>query len=195
MMKLIEKINRINLIEKFALDNKKIVLILIISSVLLYLDINFLFKAQMNGVKKSGVELVRVKNDLKNLEIGLRNMQDVKSRQKNLSQDKVKAKKIIFESQVALLLQDISKIGNANNIKILQIKPSREAQKVSAQGKFSPVSISLDLICGYHNLGKFINALENNQAFISVEGLKIEAQPQDVLRQKVSLMLKTYVKK
>lgn len=195
MMKFIEKISKINLIEKFALDNKKIALILIISLAFLYLDINFLLKVQMSGVKKSTEELVRVKNDLKVLDAGLKNMQEVKSRQKNLPKNPPKIKKIIFESQLASLLQDISKIGNTNNIKILQIKPSHEAQKTPAQGKSSPVFISLDLICGYHNLGKFINDLENNQVFISVEELKIEAQPQDVLRQKASLMLKTYVKK
>jgi len=195
LMKLIEKISKINLIEKFALDNKKIALILIASLMLLYLDINFLFKAQMNGFKKSAEELTKTGNDLKILDAGLKNMREVKSKQKNLPENQAKVKKIIFESQLVSLLQDISKIGNANNVKILQIKPSRDTLKAPAASKFSPVSISLDLICGYHNLGKFINDLENDQAFISVESLKIEAQPDDALRQKVSLILKTYVKK
>jgi len=118
MMKLIEKISKINLIEKFALNNKKIALILIISLVFLYLDFNFLFKAQMNGIKKSTGELIRVRNDLKVLDAGLKNMQEVKSKQKNMPKNQAKVKKIIFESQLASLLQDISKIGNANNVKI-----------------------------------------------------------------------------
>jgi Tfp pilus assembly protein PilO len=193
MIKLIEEIKKVNLIEKFALDNKKIVLILIISTMFLYLDFNFLLKAQMNWAKKSADGMVKLKNDFKVLDFGLKNMQDMKSQQKNLSQGK--AKKIIFDYQLASLLQDISKIGNANNVRILQIKPSRDTQKAAASLKFSPVSISLDLICGYHNLGKFINDLENSQTFISVESFKIEARPEEVLRQRVSLTLKTYVKK
>lgn len=193
MIKLIEKIKKINLIERFALDSKKIVLILIITTMVLYLDFNFLLKAQMNWLKKSTTEIAKLKNDFKALELGLKNMQVVKSQQKNLAQSK--AKKIISDFELASLLQDISKIGNANNVRILQIKPSREIQKPSASLKLSPVFINLDLICGYHNLGKFINDLENSQTFISVESFKIEARPEEVLKQKVSLTLKTYVKK
>lgn len=192
-MKIIEDIKKVNLIEKFALDSKKIILILIISIMFLYLDFNFLLKAQLNWVKKSSDGIVKIENDLKALDLGLKKMQDLKSQQKNLP--KVKAKKIIFDSELPSLLHDISKIGKANNVRILQIKLFHETQKAAASFKFIPVSISLDLVCGYHNLGKFVNDLENDQTFISVESFKIEAQPEDVLKQRVSLTLKTYVKK
>ncbi|MFA5287685.1 MAG: type 4a pilus biogenesis protein PilO [Candidatus Omnitrophota bacterium] len=192
MIKFLEEIKKINLIEKFALDNKKIALIVIIAAMFLYLDFNYLLKAQMSGVKKPADEIVKLKNDFKALDLGLKNMQNIRSQQKNLPQQK--AKKIIADYQIASLLQDISKIGNTNNVKILQIKPFREAQKAAATSKFSPVIINLDLICGYHDLGKFINGLENNQAFISIESFKIEARPEEALNQRVSLTVKTYVK-
>lgn len=193
MIKLLEELKKINLIEKFALDNKKITLIIIITVMFLYLDFNYLLKAQMSGTKKSAEGIVKLKNDFKALDLGLKSMQGIKSEQKNLLQKK--AKKIISDFQLASLLQDISKIGNANNIRILQIKPSRDTQKAAAALKFSPVTINLDLICGYHDLGKFINNLENNQAFISIESFKIEARSEEALKQRVSLTLKTYVKK
>ena len=193
MIKLIEKIKKINLIEKFALDSKKIVLILIISSMFLYLDFNFLLKAQMSGLKSLKEGVVKLNNDFKGLDLGLKNMRNAKSQPKSLPPSK--AKIVISDYQLASLLQDISKIANTNNVEILQIKPSRETGKAAAALKFSPVSISLDLICGYHNLGKFINALESNQAFISIESFKIEARSGDALKQRVSLILKTYVKK
>ena len=190
---IIEKMQKVNLIEKFALDSKKIILILIVSVMILYLDFNFLFKAQMNGLKKSAEEISKLQNDFKALDLGLKNMQVIKSQQKNLAQSK--AKKIIVDYQLPSLLNDISKIGNANNVRILHIKPTRETHKAFSSLKFIPVFISLDLICGYHDLGKFINDLENGQAFISVESFKIESRPEEVLKQRVSLTLKTYVKK
>jgi Tfp pilus assembly protein PilO len=193
MIKLIEKIKNINLVEKFSLDSKKVVLILIMSALFLYLDMNFLLKAQMNWIKQSSDGITKLNNDIKALDLGLKNMQEIKSLQKNTLPKK--AKKIIFDSQLPSLLHDISKIGNANNVKILQIKPSRDISKAAAALKFSPLLISLDLQCGYHNLGKFINDLENSQTFISVESFKIEAQPEEPLRQRVSLILKTYVRK
>jgi Tfp pilus assembly protein PilO len=194
MKKLLEKINKIDLAHKFGLDKQKIALVIIISLLLLYADLNFILKAQRSGLSKSSAEVSKLKNDLGLLDAGLKNMEEVRAKQKVAP--KSKAKKIIFESQLASLLQDISKIGKANNVKILQIKPSRDPAKASpAQASSSPVLISMDLICGYHNFGKFVNELENNQAFMSVEGFKIEPQAEDDLKQKITLALKTYVKK
>jgi Tfp pilus assembly protein PilO len=192
MGNIIKKINKLNLIERFSLDNKKLALIVIITLVVLYIDFNFLLKNQIAGVNKSKAELTKVSNELKALDAGLKSMQAAKSVQKSTT--KAKEKKIIFESELTALLHDISKLANANNVRILQIKPTRDTKKVSSV-KFTPVSINMDLICGYHNFGKFMNSLENNQAFMSAESFKIEAQPQDSLRQKVGLTIKTYVRK
>lgn len=190
--KIIEKINKINLIERFSLDNQKITLIVILSIAFLYVDFNFLLKGQLAANSKSKAELVKIINDLKALDAGLKNMEALKAGQHGGL--KVQEKMIIFESGLTTLLHDISKLANANNVRILQIKPLRDSQKI-AIGKFTPVLINMDLICGYHNFGKFLNQLENNQVLISVENFKIELQPQDTLRQKVSLTIKTYVRK
>ncbi|MBN2831386.1 MAG: type 4a pilus biogenesis protein PilO [Candidatus Omnitrophica bacterium] len=192
MSKLIEKINKLNLTERFSLDNKKIALIAIIGMLVLYIDFNFLLKSQMAAADKSKAEVVKISNDLKVLDAGIQSMQAAKAAQK--SAPKAKGKKIIYEPELTALLHDISKLANANNVRILQIKPIRDTQKAPS-GKLTPVAINMDLICGYHNFGKFINSLENNQAFMAIESFKIEAQPQDALRQKVSLTVKTYVRK
>ncbi|MBM3243903.1 MAG: hypothetical protein FJZ12_03615 [Candidatus Omnitrophica bacterium] len=186
-----EKINKLNLIERFSLDNKKIAIIVIISIMAVYVDFSFLLKGQIASVNKSKSSALKIKNDLRALEEGLKNMQAVKSSQKSAPQRK--EKKIIYEAELPALLNDISKIANANNVNILNIKPSRDAK--AAAGKFTPILITMDLICGYHNFGRFLNSLENNQAFMAAESFKIEAQPQDTLRQKISLTVKTYVRK
>jgi len=190
MEKLIEKLNKLNLIEKFSLDNKKLALIFIVSLMVVYLDFNFLLKAQMVSANRSAKEISGLSNDIKSLQAGLKNMQAVKAGKVSA---KVKAKKVIFESELTALLNDISKLADSNNVRILQIKPTREIKKSAA--KFSPVLINIDLIGGYHNFGKFINTLENSEAFMSMENFKIEPQPKDPLRQKVSVTVKTYVRK
>jgi Tfp pilus assembly protein PilO len=190
---LLEKIKKIDLIERFALDTKKIVLIIIISVMFLYLDFAYLLKAQSEGLKKISSEVGKINNDLLGLEMGLKNMEAIRAQQKNLP--KKKAKRMISESQLSSLLHDISKIGNAHNVRILYIKPSREMQKGAVVAKLTPVFINLDLVVGYHDLGKFINGLENDRTFISVESFKIEARPEEALKQRVNLTLKTYVTK
>ena len=61
--------------------------------------------------------------------------------------------------------------------------------------KFIPYLINLDLICDYHNLGKFINALENSKVFMEVQELKISTKLQDYIKQKINLAIRTYVAK
>jgi Tfp pilus assembly protein PilO len=127
-------------------------------------------------------------------------MKELESRQVS-PKAALKEKRIITEAQFASLLQDISKIANNNEVKILQLKPFRQSlpanqdAKVKALGSFTPFLISLDLSSGYHNLGKFINGLENLESFVKVQEIKIEPFEDTYLNQKVNLVFVTYVKK
>ena len=53
MKNLIEKINKLNLMERFSLDNKKLTLIFIVSAMIIYLDFNFLLKNQAGSAPDS----------------------------------------------------------------------------------------------------------------------------------------------
>lgn len=202
MINLVEKIRNIKILNELELDNKKLLLIFIISAAVLYLDLNFILKAQLSGLNNKNAEIVRLKGELTNLERDLKSMDEAKARQNLAAKAPIpKAKKIILESHVSDLLQDISKLANSNDVRILQIKPTRQEKATPADSKFitggnlSSLLIYMDLSGGYHQLGKFINDLENAQAFVVVQELKIESQPGNYVRQKAALTLKTYVKK
>jgi hypothetical protein len=61
--------------------------------------------------------------------------------------------------------------------------------------KLTALLINLDLLADYHNLGKFIQALEDSPVFMEVQELDISTQLPDYMKQKVTLVLKTYVTK
>jgi len=201
MINLVDKIKSIKILGQLDLDNKKLMLIVLISAVIFYIDFNFIFKAQIRVLGKSGTEVARLRKDLDNFKVDLKKMRDSESKQVLASQKPIfKVKSIISENQFSTLLQDISKIANNNDVRILQIKPSRmpaenQNSKVKASANLNPFIINLDLSCGYHNLGKFINELENLPAFVSVRDIKIEPQDDNYVKQKVELTLITYVKK
>lgn len=201
MNKLIDKVKNLKILDSLELDNKKLILIFLFSAVILYIDFSFILKAQLAGLSKSSIEITRRKSDIAVLESDLKNMQDLKAKQALPAQKGAsKAKRFITESQVATLLQDISKLANNNDIRILQVKPSRD-QKASTESKlnlgpnFSTLYISLDLLGSYHQLGKFINDLENNQVLMIVQEIKIDSQKDNYVKQAASIILKTYVKK
>lgn len=190
-MNLTEKIKNIGILNQLDLDNKKIILIVLISAIVFYIDINFIFKAQLKGASKSNSEIARVNKELQSFAAEAKKIKDFESAKGVSSRQALKEKKIIPESQFASLLQEISKIANSNEVRILQIKPLHQA----SSGKLNPILISLELSCGYHNLGRFINGVENLDAFVRVQEIKIEPQEDNYLNQKVSLVLVTYVKK
>ncbi len=180
------------------LDKRKKILIVIFCVVIAYLDMNFILKAQATGLKSLDLKVSGVEKDLANLNRDLEIMSASKNKQGALwRKPAIKSSKIISESQIPGLLQDISKEANKFDIKISQIRPSREAKTIKPAGaadKFIPYLINLDLVCDYHNLGKFINALEKFPVFMGVEELKISTQLPDYMKQKAGLILKTYVK-
>jgi Tfp pilus assembly protein PilO len=181
------------------LDKQKKILIVIFFALIVYVDMGFILKAQMAGLNSLKPKIARLKNDLTTLNRDLENMRVIKNKQNQDAQKAViKSSKVLTESQVSELLQEISSEANKFDIKIVQIRPSREiqtAKPVIPGDKFTAFLINLDLICDYHNLGKFINELENSLVFMGMQELKITTQLPDYMKQRVKLVLKTYVTK
>lgn len=188
----------INLLNKIQLDKKKIFFIVLGSFVILYLDFVFLIGLQFKHIKNISPKIIKLKQDMENFSKELATMQDLKGKQVETKQKALlKAKKVISEEQIALLLQSISDVANKNNVSISKILPSKAKEERASAGtlKLTSLLITLDLSCGYHNLGRFLNDLENAENFITVQEMKITYSSSDYLRQNVNLVLKTYVKK
>jgi len=176
------------------LDKKKIIIILAAAAVIAFLDVAVLMKRQLEGIKSSSVKVAKLSKELKTLARDLDLMRQSQAKPKV----SVKAKKIISQSDIPYLIQDIYDLAGKNSVKIMQAKPSQDARgqaSTTQTGNFSPVYIQLELSCTYHRLGKFINDLENAGQFIAVEEIKILPDAKDPLQQRVSLSLKAYVKK
>ena len=201
MKNLVNKINNLKIMNELELDSKKLFLIFLVSAVVLYVDFSYILKSQLAGLSKNSVELAKRQSELSILEKDLMNMQNIKSKQ-TLPDQKglLNSKRLITESQISTLLQDISNLANSNDVRILQVKPSRDQNlapnaKTNTISGASPLYVTLDLLGGYHQLGKFINDLENGQTFVMVQDIKIESQKENLLKQKATLTLKAYVKK
>lgn len=179
------------------LDKQKKILIAIFCVFIVYVDLNYILKSQLAALDSLSPKITRLENDLKNLGRDLENMRNSKGKQ-DLGAQKTfsKSSKILSEGQISGLLQDISNDANKLDIRIIQIRPSREAAAAKSSApsdKLIPILINLDLICDYHNLGRFINRLENSDVFMGVQEVKIATQLPDYLKQKVTLIIKTYV--
>ncbi len=188
-------------IETLQLDNKKMLLILLGCITVIYIDVAFLMKLQLQGIKAASVKSVQLKKDIDALSRELIQLQrdDLKS------EKQLKPKKLVEEEQLPSLLQDIYAIANSNRVNVIQIKPTKEAKskdsKAKAPGagkgeeKPGSVLIALEVSGDYHRFGYFVNSLENAEYFIAVEEIKITQSSSDSLQQKASILLRAYVNK
>lgn len=176
--------------------NKQTKILAVLFAVLIvYVDAAYILKAQSSGLKRLDTKAAKLNLELANLNRGLESMRLFKG----VPMKAFQATKIIPDGQVPGLLQEISAQANKREIKIIQMSPVRPAQKEksAAQNKAALLLINLELSADYHNLGRFIQALESSAVFMQVQELKIAAQAQepDYLKQQIRLVLKTYVAK
>jgi len=182
------------------LDKQKKILIVLFFVLISYVDLAYILKAQKSGLDRLNTKVKRLSSDLATLSVGLETMR-VSQSKKDLLTQKTKATnktmQLLPEEQISGLLQDISNESNKFNVSIIKMNPSREAKNASdiAGDKLKPLYINLDLVCNYHELGKFINALENYPIYMVVAELKILTQMTNYMKQKAVLVLKTYVTK
>ena len=192
-------VNLLNKLNELKVDNKKIFIIAFVGVLILYIDFAFIMKLQLQGIRTLTPKIIKLKKDSDNLAKDLSWMQDL---ERKADKDKaqigaLKPKEIISEDKILLLLQEVSDLANVNKVKIMQINTSKDAkvqEEVIAGERLLHVIITLYLICGYHSLGSFINALENAGQYIDVQDIKIIRDPHDYLLQNVNLVLKTYAK-
>lgn len=182
------------------LDRNKIILIIIASLFLAYLDFSLLIQLQSRGVSALRPKIVKLNKDIADLSKDLSAIKELEQNKSLSSKQKglARAKKIIHEEDLPLLLQDITDTANKANIKIMQIRPSKDpkAKEETVAGvKIIPVTITLNFSCGYHSLGNFISAIENSDKFMLAQEIKILTGKESYLAQEVALTIKAYVKK
>jgi Tfp pilus assembly protein PilO len=179
------------------LDNKKIILTALGILFIVYIDYSFVIKMQLANLRDLKPKVAKLKKDIAAFNKDYAVMNSLKD---NQGKTGAADKQAISEDDLPDLLEYISNVGNNHTVKIMQIKSSREAKAKEDKlphpaAKSSPVYISLDVFSSYHNLGAFINVLENSDKFIAVEDIKVSRDKNDYMRQEASLTLKTYVKK
>lgn len=184
----------LNYLDILQRDRKKTILALIVVGIIIYSDFSFVLKTQVKAAADARSKIAKLKKDIETVN------KDKVLLQQDAQKDKEPPKpiKIYSQGEIPLLLNEISVIANDNNIKVMEINPSRDTKgkdKSSKGEDFVALRIKLDLMGEYHNLGSFLNQLENGGQPIFAEEIKISRNPEDYLKEEVSLILKTYVKK
>lgn len=107
-------------------------------------------------------------------------------------------KRLSREKEIPMLLENLSKIARSSRVKILSITPSsktrngRTEKEKKGEGVYQEVPIAITAQSGYHELGTFINRLENNERYMQVSNMKIKSGKPNPKRHDVELVVYAY---
>jgi type IV pilus assembly protein PilO len=138
-------------------------------------------KSELNSAHLIAADMGKLKNDL----------------QKNSEKVESYEKKLPVEQEIPALLENLSNMARDSNIKIVGIVPAMPSSKDDKSAKSSPIYREIPILItaksGYHELGHFLNRLENAGRFMKVVDIKIRANKASPKKHDVEIMVCTYI--
>ena len=179
------------------IKNQKLVIYGIITACLLVANYSLFLRPTFVSLKETMPRLAQMQRQLasdKNLAANIpRFKSQIESMREAISSHR---KKFSTRQEIAELLKGLSEIAKDSNVKIISIKPHQlvEAQSANmASGAYQKFPISIKAVCGYHQLGAFLNRLENDETFMRVSDIKITSDEKDSSQHLVYILVNTYV--
>ncbi|MBI5416092.1 MAG: type 4a pilus biogenesis protein PilO [Candidatus Omnitrophica bacterium] len=88
------------------------------------------------------------------------------------------SRKVLSKDEVSAILERISRLAGETGMKMDQIPPFNEDQEILLEDRkrtYYALPILLEARSGYHNFGKFLNRLEQDDLFLSVTTFSVSA--------------------
>ncbi|MDD5347460.1 MAG: hypothetical protein PHT59_02460 [Candidatus Omnitrophica bacterium] len=184
------------------LDKQKLMMLGVGIGVVVVLDVAFVMQMQFKSAGYSLAKIAELKRTISDIQNRAR---EVAFKKQEKGKESIKPKNILGQAELPLLLQEITTLAKVNNVKLVQIVHSKEGKPAvakqtgrkgpaaAAPATLTPVRVKLDLVCGFHNLGAFIDALENAPEPLSCEDFKI-SRSGEFQKERVSLSIRTFIK-
>lgn len=105
--------------------------------------------------------------------------------------------KLSREKEIPKLLENLSKVARSSRVKILGIVPF-DTSKTKGKGSvtltsvYQEVPITISAHSSYHDLGTFINKLENGERFMRVSDIKIKSNKNNPKRHDIESVVYAY---
>ncbi|MBL7070660.1 MAG: type 4a pilus biogenesis protein PilO [Candidatus Omnitrophica bacterium] len=144
-------------------------------------------------------EVSRTESRIAKAELSIDRMPVIK---KEVGELKAKAdfylNKLPKEEEFPEVLERLSEMAMDTGVKITEIIPVKEEldeADMNSSDIYSQQRILIKALCGYHQLGTFIAALESGKRFMEVSDIEIAANPLNPKRHNVQLVVKTFILK
>jgi len=199
-MSVIDDIKNIDL-KNLDLKNKRTQIVLLIISAALAaaaLYLYLVFAPQVAGVFKLTGDTGNMRSDLKSARTVIKGFEKLNTDLKERGQ-KVESyeKQLPAEQEIPALLENLSNMAKESDIKIVGIVPAmpkvKDDKSVDKNQIYREIPILITAKSGYHELGQFLNKLENADRFMKVVDIDIRASASTPNKHDVELMICTYI--
>ena len=146
-------------------------IIAVLAVILLYGKI--LFMPKMKQISSVGAQIKNLSGEIKRVQKMFSGKETLLQRRDALlSKINSYEEKLSSEKEIPALLEELSEMANQTGVKIDSIEPPKLG--TAEKGKlYQEVPILIRGKSGYHQLGRFINRLENSARFMKVKGIDI----------------------
>lgn len=186
-------------IPEIKLDEaKKKILLIYAGALLLVLAGYFFFFLKPNMAKLSELfpKITERKVSVKSIQDDLLHENKLKEKLSSL-EEKLGGyeKSLSREKEIPVLLENLSETAKKSGVKILSIIPDDSAHKTQPdkEGRvYQEVPITVSARSGYHELGLFINRLENDKRYMQVSHMKITPNPSNSKKHNIEFVVYAY---
>jgi Tfp pilus assembly protein PilO len=190
---------------KIKQDKNFVWIVLAGCALVLYLDFSVLLRTQLAGMSAQRNKIRVLRSDLAQLQRSLAVFDKEKINQRQVLSS---AKRLLLDDEIPAVMKFILDMANAAEVKIAQIKPVQQAgrqekKKAVSRRTSSPqkpaqvreLSLMLNLTAGYHDLGVFLDTLEQSKQYLLIDNMTVASNPKKYYDHTVTMVIKTYLKK
>jgi Tfp pilus assembly protein PilO len=183
-------------LNKFDFKKEQMLFFCIFLSVLsFFFSYRFIFSPKLRQIKKVSVQIEQRKQDIERAKANPQHFAKVKETIKELQTERdYYQQRLTIKADMPQILKELNQMAEHLGIKFLSIRPleRKEALLPGAKDLLLQIPIRIKLKCGYHQLGKFINQIENSNRFMKIKDLNINADSNDIWNHQVELVITNY---
>ena len=167
------------------------------AAALIALDVFFIARPQVRSIVLLNDKARQLKADIKTLSDNKQRLPQFRSNLDTVRRQMKDFDAMVHkEDEVPAVLRIISTFANEYGVKIDQLVPQKSDGVVlvkNAEGQYSSLSILVLARAGYHDLGRFLNRLQQEHVFWQLEAVDIAADAREVSRHVIKMQMKILV--
>lgn len=185
--------------KEIFLENRKLILGGVVVFLAVWVFLKYFLGPAVGKARTLGTEASQIRRNLTATRTALGKLPQLEADAVRLRRSaKELAVRFPSESELPELLEHLSRVAEKSEVEIVEISPTRviqvEEKKGTPSALYEELPIALTARSGYHELGSFINQLENSERIFMVKNIEVKADPSDRKRHHVELVLGTFVR-